>query len=105
MILLRLLVGREDALVHESGKELVIVCLLGCRGLALEGRNLLVLIICRTTLSSLGLQMADSCEYRVALVADVSPLATIPAPNDMHPPPPSCMDLRYTVLFNENMIM
>ena len=96
MILLRLLVGREDALVHKSGKEeLVIVCLLDCRGLALEDRNLLVLIVCRTTLSpSLGLQMADSCGYCVALVADVSPLATVPAPNDMHPPPPSCMDLR-----------
>ena len=42
--------GREDALVHESGNQLVIVCLLGCRGLALEDPHLLVLIICRTRL-------------------------------------------------------
>ena len=40
----KLLVGREDALVHESGEDVVAVCLLVCRGLAREDPNLLVLI-------------------------------------------------------------
>jgi len=40
----KLLVGREDALVHESGEGVVAVCLLVCRGLAREDPNLLVLI-------------------------------------------------------------
>ena len=44
LTLLRLLVGREDALVHESGEDVVAVCLLVFRGLAREDPNLLVLI-------------------------------------------------------------
>ena len=37
LTLLRLLiVGREDALVHESGEDVVAVCLLVCRGLGRE---------------------------------------------------------------------
>lgn len=44
LTLLRLLVGREDALVHESGEDVVAVCLLVFRGLASEDPNLLVLI-------------------------------------------------------------
>ena len=98
----KLLVGREDALVHESGEDVVTVCLLVCRGLAREDPNLLVLInfmqnllVYQTAVSpSLGLQMADSRECCVAPAAGVSPLAIVPAPNDMHPPPPSYVDLR-----------